>query len=489
MGAEVRSRSFTREERRLYRERLVDHVDTLAALLRRGSFDDATSIGLELELNLVDEDQEPLLRNREVLEAIADPAFQTEIGSFNIEFNHPAISIGGKGLAELESSLRSELNRANERANSVGAGIVAAGILPTLGRSFGTTEEWISDGERYAALNSQVLAARGEDVLIDIAGPERLRYHAENIAPEASCTSVQLHVQVSPNNFAGTWNAAQAIAGPQVALAANSPLFMEKILWQESRIEVFKQAIDTRAPELRNQGVRPRVWFGENWISSVLDLFEENVRYFPALLPELSSDPHRLTSTGVPALDELRLHNGTVYRWNRPIYDPSTERPHLRLENRLLPAGPSVVDTVANAAFFFGLVRSLRTADRPVWTRMAFSTATENFLDCARWGLEATVYWPGLGELPVVELILRHLIPAAERGLADLGVDDDVAQRYLGILRQRCITEQNGANWLVSALHRREEAGLDRAPALRQVVERYAAHMHEGSPVHEWPKD
>lgn len=489
MGAEVRSRSFTREERRQYRERLVEHLETLGSLLRRGEFDEGTSIGLELELNLVDEHYEPALRNQEVLESIADPAFQTEIGAFNIEFNHPALSIGGGGLAQLEDSLRTELNHAQAKAADKKAEIIAVGILPTLGRSFGRTEEWISPGERYAALNSQVLEARGEDVLIDIAGPERLRYHAENIAPEAACTSVQLHVQVSPENFAATWNAAQVIAAPQVALAANSPVFMEKLLWQESRIEVFKQAIDTRAPELKQQGVRPRVWFGERWITSVLDLFEENVRYYPALLPELSEDPNRLTASGVPVLDELRLHNGTVYRWNRPIYDPSGKQPHLRLENRLLPAGPTLADTVANSAFFFGLVKALRTADRPLWTRMAFTTASENFLECSKRGLEATVYWPGLGELPVVELILRHLLPLARTGLRELEVTEAEIDRYLGILEQRCITEQNGATWITDAIARREAAGLDRAAALRGMLERYAHHMNEGHPVHEWPLD
>jgi len=487
MGTELRTRSFTREERRQYRERLVEHLETLGALLRRGNFDRSTTIGLELELNLVDKSMEPALRNLEVLDSIADPSFQTEIGAFNIEFNHPALKIDDLGLVELEESLRAELNRAQERAGAADTEIVAVGILPTLGRSFGTTEDWISPGARYAALNSQVLQARGEDVLIDIAGPERLRFHAENIAPEAACTSVQLHVQVAPENFAATWNAAQVIAAPQVALAANSPIFMEKVLWQESRIEVFKQAIDTRAPELKTQGVRPRVWFGERWITSIMDLFEENVRYFPALLPELSEDAGRLTETGVPALDELRLHNGTVYRWNRPIYDPSGERPHLRLENRLLPAGPTVVDTVANGAFFFGLVRALRTADRPLWSRMAFSTASENFLECARHGLEATVYWPGLGELPVVELIERHLLPLAATGLRDLGVAEDEIQRYLGILKARCVTEQNGASWQIKRLAMLEEAGLARPEALRAMVRDYARLMNEGTPVHTWP--
>ncbi|MET1034134.1 MAG: glutamate--cysteine ligase, partial [Arthrobacter sp.] len=262
MGAEVNAKTFSREQRTRYRERLMENLETFEAYLSEGRFATSGTIGLELELNLSNEDFTPAMRNAAVLEQIADPAFQTEIGAFNIELNHPALSVSGRGLRELEESLRAQLNRADDRAENVGAEILMVGILPTLRESLVRDKGWISSGKRYAALNNSVLQARGEDVLIDIVGEERLRFYAANIAPEAACTSVQLHLQVSPSQFAPVWNAAQVIAGPQVALAANSPVFMEKVLWHESRIEVFKQSIDTRAPEMRNQGVRPRVWFG-----------------------------------------------------------------------------------------------------------------------------------------------------------------------------------------------------------------------------------
>lgn len=512
MGAEVNAKSFTREQRTRYRERLMVNLETFARYLGSGQFDPVRRIGLEIELNLANPDFSPALRNTEVLEAIADPAFQTEIGAFNIEFNHDAVQIEGRGLLDLEESLRRELDQAVARAQDVDVNILLVGILPTLNQDVLHSKNWMSPGKRYAALNTSVLQARGEDVLIDIVGQERLSFYVANIAPEAACTSVQLHLQVSPEEFAPAWNAAQVIAAPQVALAANSPMFMERVLWHESRIEVFKQSIDTRPPEMRNQGVRPRVWFGEKWITSILDLFEENVRYFPALLPELSRKRAETTSSGAPTLPELRLHNGTVYRWNRPIFDPGKDLPNLRIENRLLPAGPTVVDTVANAAFFFGLMRALRTADRPLWSRMSFQTATDNFLECARHGLEAHVYWPGLGEIPVTELIIRHLLPLTAEGLKDLGVDQAIADRYLKILKERAYSEQNGAKWQIETLRRLESGstssgaaslgstssnaansggskspGLDRKAAIAEMTRLYNENMLSSQPVHTWP--
>ena len=213
---------------------------------------------------------------------------------------------------------------------------------------------------------------------------------------------MQLHLQVSPADFAKNWNAAQVLAGPQLALGANSPYFFGHQLWSETRIELFAQATDTRPDELKAQGVRPRVWFGERWITSIFDLFEENVRYFPSLLPELSDeDPVAELADGrTPRLPELRLHNGTIYRWNRPVYDVVDGRPHLRVENRVLPAGPTVVDMMANSAFYYGMLRTLSEEDRPLWTKMSFAAAATEFPagGPARNGRAAVLAGPGRGD-------------------------------------------------------------------------------------------
>jgi hypothetical protein len=490
VGQEVQAAVFSREDRQRYRQKVRTCLDVFARMLSEARFDSAPgSFGLEIELNLTDEAGDPALVNARALDAIADADFQTEIGQFNVEINVPPRTLAGGVFTELEDSVRGSLNRAEERARTVGAHMMIIGILPTVGEEH-LTAEVFSEGHRYSHLNEQIFAARGEDIEIAIAGVERLATFADTIAPEAACTSVQLHLQVDPESFASHWNAAQAIAGPQVAVAANSPFFMRRELWRETRIALFEQATDTRPEELKAQGVRPRVWFGERWITSIFDLFEENVRFFPALLPECEKeDPvDVLERGGTPELPELKLHNGTIYRWNRPIYDTVRERPHLRVENRLLPAGPTVVDICANAAFYYGLVRALVAEERPLWTRMSFSAAEENFHRAARDGIDATVYWPDVGEVPVSELVLRRLLPAAHAGLEDAGVDAADRDRLLGIIERRCVTMQNGAAWQAATFHRLyEDERLDRLEALRRMTVLYRDHMHANEPVHEWP--
>ena len=314
------------------------------------------------------------------LEAIADPDFQTELGQFNVEINLEPRLLGGEVMSELETSVRASLNTAEDLANTAGAHMMLIGILPTVTEAHLTADSF-SANPRYALLNEQIFAARGEDIEISISGVERLQTFADTIAPEAACTSVQLHQLCDPEAFPAYWNAAQTIAALQVAIGANSPFFFGRELWAETRIALFEQATDTRPDELKAQGVRPRVWFGERWITSIFDLFEENARYFPALLPVCDDeDPlETFEAGGVPKLAELRLHNGTIYRWNRPIYEVVDGSPHLRVENRVLPAGPTVVDTLANAAFYYGLIRMLAEDERPIWSRMSFSAAEENF--------------------------------------------------------------------------------------------------------------
>ena len=490
MGQDVSVAVFSREDRQRYRQKVRTCLDVFARMLREARFDsEHRSIGLEIELNLTDEQGDPAMVNARALEAIADADFQTELGQFNVEINVPPRLLEGNIASELEEAVRRSLNRAEERARTVGAHMMLIGILPTVMDRHLTAESF-SENPRYELLNQQIFAARGEDLEISINGIERLQTFADTIAPEAACTSVQLHQQVAPESFASHWNAAQAIAGPQVAIAANSPFFFGKELWRETRIALFEQATDTRPEELKAQGVRPRVWFGERWINSIFDLFEENVRYFPALLPVCEEeDPAETLERGdTPSLPELRLHNGTVYRWNRPIYDVVRERPHLRVENRILPSGPSVVDIGANAAFYYGLIRALVEEERPLWSRMSFSAAEDNFHAGAREGIDARLYWPGVGEAPATELVLRRLLPAAHEGLDRAGIDTADRDRLLGIVERRCVTMQNGAAWQAAAFHRLyEDRKLDRLDALRQMTVVYREHMHANEPVHEWP--
>jgi hypothetical protein len=489
MGEEVTATQFTREDRQRYREKVHRCLDAFARMLAEHRFDDdSSSVGLEIELNLTDDASLPAMCNAEVLERIADADFQTELAQFNVEINVAPRRLGGAVFSELEDAIRATLNRAEERGRTAGAHMMLIGILPTVDEEH-LNADTLSANPRYRLLNEQIFAARGEDLLIDIAGVERLTTYADTIAPEAACTSVQLHQLVPPEDFARHWNAAQAIAAIQVAVGANSPFFFARELWRETRIALFEQATDTRPEELKAQGVRPRVWFGERWATSIFDLFEENVRYFPALLPECyDEEPFDALEDGVtPRLGELRMHNGTIYRWNRPIYDVVDNCPHLRVENRVLPAGPSVADIVANAALYYGLVRALIDEERPLWTRMAFSTAEENFHAAAREGIDARVYWPGVGEVPVAELVLRRLLPVAHEGLERWGVDRADRERLLGIVEGRCLAHRNGASWQADTVRALEERGASRADALREMTLRYRELMHANVPAHSWP--
>ena len=486
MGEELKHTSFGPGHRRDYRRKVQLCLDVFETMLAKSSFDfEKPLTGMEIECNLVDAEYQPAMSNSEVLAAIADPAYQTELGAYNIEFNVPPRRLPGRAALDLEADVRASLNAAEAKASTDGAHIVMIGILPTLMPEH-LTGSWMSESVRYQALNDSIFTARGEDIMIDIAGPERLSLQTASIAPESACTSMQLHLQVSPADFADNWNAAQVLAGPQLALGANSPFFFGHHLWAETRIELFAQATDTRPDELKTQGVRPRVWFGERWITSIFDLFEENVRYFPSLLPEMSDeDPVAELADGrTPKLSELRLHNGTIYRWNRPVYDVTDAGPHLRVENRLLAAGPTVLDTVANAAFYFGLVRSVAESERPLWSQMSFSAAEENFHVAARQGIDAQIYWPGVGQVRATELVLRRLLPMAHEGLERWGVSAEVRDRLLGVIEQRCLLGTNGAEWFVSRV--RARAGEDRWDALRATLLEYRERMHSNDPVHAW---
>ncbi len=490
VGQEVAAATFSRADRQSYRRKVRVCLDVFARMLAEARFHpERRSIGLEIELNLTEQAGDPALVNAAALEAIANPSFQTELAQFNVEINIPARLLETTVFSDLEHEARASLNDAETRARTVGAHMMMIGILPTIDAAH-LNAETLSANPRYALLNEQIFAARGEDLEISISGVERLTTHADTIAPEAACTSVQLHQQVDPEAFPRHWNAAQAIAGPQLAIAANSPFFYGKELWRETRIALFEQATDTRSEELKVQGVRPRVWFGERWITSIFDLFEENVRYFPALLPVCDDeDPVEVLAQGdVPRLAELRLHNGTIYRWNRPIYDMTRDQPHLRVENRILPAGPTVVDILANAAFYYGVTRVIAEEDRPLWSRMSFSAAEENFHAGARDGIEARLYWPGVGEVPANELVLRRLLPLAQQGLELAGVDAADVARLLGIIERRCVLGRNGAWWQAEMFHRLyDDRGLDRQAALRQMTTIYREHMHSNEPVHAWP--
>jgi hypothetical protein len=496
MGKGASDAVYTKQDLQRYRKKTQRCLDALAQMLAGEHFPPGPErMGLELELNLVDDNVDPAMANQRVLEHIDDPSFQTELGQHNIEINVAPRPLATDEVLKLEDELRTALNTANDAARSAGVGLAMIGILPTL-RSEHFEQRWMSPKSRYALLNRQILATRSEDLELDIEGvplaggqPERLQCAAESILPESGCTSAQLHLQVGPGEFAAHWNAAQALAGAQVAVAANAPFLLGRALWHETRIPLFEQATDTRSPELCNQGVRPRVWFGERWITSIFDLFEENVCYFSPLLPEIQDeDPLAVLAAGAaPSLSELRLHNSTIWRWNRPVYDVMDGVPHLRIENRVLPAGPTVIDILANAAFFFGAMRGLVELEAPVWSQMSFDAARDNLYAGARLGMDAQLLWPDLGWVRPDELVLRKLLPLAHDGLRSCGMSDAARERYLAVIEQRCTTRRTGASWQRATVQTLLSRGANRADALAGMLRSYLEHMHSNLPVHAWP--
>ncbi|MFG2124934.1 glutamate--cysteine ligase [Streptomyces sp. NPDC048710] len=495
MGEKVVAGQFDLSDRQRYREKLQKCLAGLERLLVEKRFDRPKNLmGVEIELNLAGPDGMPKMLNGQVLERIASRDFQTELARFNLEVNIAPHRLGGRVFDRLAEELRTSLAYADRKAGEVDAGIVMIGILPTL-EPDDVVSANLSEADRYTLLNDQIVAARGEDFVLDIEGVEHLTRTSKSIAPEAACTSVQLHLQVTPARFADVWNAAQVASAAQIAVGANSPFLFGHELWRESRVPLFLQATDTRPPELQAQGVRPRIWFGERWISSAYDLFEENLRFFPPLLPICDAEEplEVLDAGGVPRLAELVLHNGTIYRWNRPVYDIANGVPHLRVENRVLPAGPTVTDVIANAAFYYGLVRALAEEPRPMWTRLPFAVAEANFDAACRYGIDARFVWPrrgrygGTGEVDAVTLVRDELLPLASAGLDAWGLEAADRDLYLGVIEERCRRRVNGASWQAATFHRALEQGLGREAALAATTRRYAELMHAGEPVHTWP--
>ncbi|CAM5647341.1 hypothetical protein SPURM210S_04588 [Streptomyces purpurascens] len=330
MGEKVVAGRFDLSDRQRYRDKLRRCLTGLERLLAEKRFDRPKNLmGLEIELNLAGTDGMPKMLNAQVLERIASRDFQTELAMFNLEVNIPPHRLGGRVFDRLGEELRTSLAYADRKAGEVDAGIVMIGILPTLDRDDLVSSN-LSDVDRYTLLNDQIVAARGEEFTLDIAGVEHLTCTSKSIAPEAACTSVQLHLQVTPGRFADVWNAAQAVAAAQIAVGANSPFLFGRELWRESRPPLFQQSTDTRPPELQAQGVRPRTWFGERWVTSAYDLFEENLRYYPALLPICDDeDPlEALDRGGTPSLAELscttaRSTAGTARSTASPTASPT----------------------------------------------------------------------------------------------------------------------------------------------------------------------
>jgi len=474
---------------RLFEKHLLNDVRALELMLDRNLIESGVSrIGAEQELFLVNHSNRPYPHSLKVLDEIDDPHFTTELGSFNIEFNLDPLTFSGSCLSKLEKQLNASLKRAREAARKCYADVILTGILPTL-RKRDLGLENMTPNPRYFALNEAMSRLRGDEYDLFLRGIDELYIRHDSVMLEACNTSFQVHFQVDAQNFARLYNIAQVLAGPVLASAVNSPLLFGKRLWHETRIAVFQQSTDTRNVQRHIRQNPARVSFGRGWIQeSVLEIFREDIARFRVLFPtEIDEDALAvLQQGGIPSLKALQLHNSTVYRWMRPCYGLTGGKPHLRIENRLFPSGPTAVDEVANAAFWLGLVKGMSCQHKDITTSFDFDEVKGNFYAAARRGLKAQFTWFEGKTIPAHKLVRKTLVPLAREGLQEVGVDADDIDRYLTIVDKRASSGQTGSEWFLrSFAELRREACDDRC--LFFITGAMLKQQQEGRPVHEWP--
>ncbi len=468
---------------------LLRDIHALGQMLDTGLIESGVHrIGAEQELFLVDAAWRPAPLALAILERINDPHYTTELGLFNLEINLDPLVFEGDCLSQLEAQLNRSLATVQTAAHQWGAQVVLSGILPTLRKSDLALTN-MTPKPRYRALNTALSQLRGGDYEFQLKGADELSLKHESVMLEAGCTSFQVHYQVEPAEFPECYNIAQAITAPLLAAAANSPLLFGRRLWRETRIPLFQQSVDTRRASSHMRERAPRVSFGQQWVDhSILELIQEDLARFRVLLGTLSEeDSLRLLEQGrLPDLQALRLHTGTVYRWNRGCFGMGGGKAHIRIENRVLPAGPSVVDEVANTAFFLGLLRGGQHIYGDITKKMPFHHAETNFLAAAQMGLDAQFTWLGGQVVPARDLICRDLVPLARHGLRTAGLNSADIERYLDVIEQRVSAGRTGASWLLRSLAAMRETDTHMA-RLSALTAATARRQGEGRPVHEWP--
>ena len=474
-------------ELRAFMQAVLSDLQALERMIDEGQIESGVRrIGAEQEMFLVDRDWQVKNIAPTLLQGLGTDHFTKELAQFNLEANASPHELSASCLSDLHRELDQLVGEAAASADRNDAHVILCGILPTLTQDDLGLDS-MTPSERYAALNRVMTELRGGEFQSYIKGLDELQVHHDNVMLEAANTSFQLHFQVGAEEFAKLYNLAQVVTGPVLAAAVNSPVLLQHRLWHETRVALFQQSLDIRSKAKLARGSRQRVSFGERWVeSSVLEIFREDIARFRALLTtNLPEDPMAVLDRGeIPGLDALRLQNGTVYRWNRPCYGISNGKPHLRIENRVLPAGPTIVDEIANAAFYFGLMISLGEEHARIQDVFSFDHAAANFLGAARYGLDAQFRWIGGRAVPARTLILEELIPASRAGLLERGIDSGDVEQYLGIIEERVRSEKTGSRWALDSLAAMPAGSPDERH--RALVAAMAEGQKNGQPVHTW---
>jgi len=475
MGEEIKSSYFTDEDYIHYKERLTHDTETLAKLFEENNLAESHPVaGFELEAWLIDGDLRPASLNEAFLKKFNNPLASPELASFNIEVNTEPRSLQGHALSAMHQSLNETWSACKRTASELDADVIMCGILPTVANEDLNLAN-MSSMKRYQALNRAVLQRRqGKPLVLDINGVEHLRVTHRDVMLESAATSFQLHTQVNQSLAVRYYNASIIASAPVVAVCANSPYLFGKDLWDETRIPLFEQAVATGGYDGAAFGPIHRVTFGTGYVrKSLMECFRENIDHYPVLLPVNLDNADS-------GLAYLRLHNGTIWRWNRPLigFDSHGEA-HLRIEHRVIPSGPSTIDAIANAAFYYGLAHTLSNMNIAPEKLLEFDKARDNFYFAAQLGMNAHLLWLDGKSYSAHELVKKQLLPMALDGLADLDIASGDREEYLGVIKERAVTRTNGATWQRAFV---KKHGKD----MYALTEKYREHQNSGQPVHEW---
>ncbi len=491
MGIDITRSDFTENDYRQFSDRLHDNLSALEKLLAQPGFGEGElSFGAELELYIIDKDARPLHINQEIQSKLNDPLLTLELNRYNLEYNFSPVLLKDHCFSATQDQALAEINKINQCAKQWDGKVVPIGILPTLEQA-DTGYHAMTKLARYEALTHELTKIRGGPFTIAIEGPETIQLAMEDVTLEGANTSFQIHLRIPPIEFANFYNALQLVSPLVLALAANSPMLFGHRLWQETRIPLFKQSIDCRPIDPLHP-IPARVNFGNNWVHhSAFELFAEAVYLYRPILPVCSDeDPLQTLKSGkTPHLYEMRLQQGSVWLWNRPVFDP-VDGGHLRIEMRALPAGPSIVDMLANSALLIGLARLMQSEIKQLLPAIPFSYCTSNFYRAAEKGLEADLIWPSQRQnepqYHKVTDILTRLLPRIPEQLASMGFIESDFQPMLNVIEERLATGQTGSQWQLAKLSKLKEQ-MPKREALVAMVLEYQKNSATNTPVARWP--
>jgi CBS domain-containing protein/gamma-glutamyl:cysteine ligase YbdK (ATP-grasp superfamily) len=474
------------KDKALYIQHLIKDLEALDIMLKKGLIEtQPIRIGAEQEFFVTTKDFFPNNNSVEILEAINDEHFTTEIGKYNLEINSDPLELKNDCFSELHVQLKKLIEKATETAKTKDSKIVLSGILPTL-RLKHIKDNYMTDRPRYHVLNNALKSSRREHFKIHIKGVDELNLIHDSVMLEACNTSFQTHLQIDPKEFVEKYNWAQAISGPVLSSCANSPILFGRELWAETRIALFTQSIDTRTNSFIFNEKQSRVSFGDGWENgSVTDIFRDHISRFRSLLTSNKHDDsiEKLEQGEIPKLKALQLHNGTVYKWNRVCYGVGDGKPHLRIECRYIPSGPTLTDEIANMVFWVGLMLGQPEHYKNIHKKMDFKDVKKNFFKAARNGMETQFKWNNK-LISAKDLIINELIPIAKKGLQKAKINEADITKYLSVISRRS-ESKNGSQWMVDNFRNLQKSKTN-FEALQNITAYMYKHQFKDKTVDDW---